>query len=334
MRVTLREIADKSGVSVQTVSQILNEKGHLFRPDTRDRVLQAARDLRYRPNAHARATRSGQTSCIALLLSENPALSLLTRELLDGICAALNDQEKHLALARFPDSELSSEGKLPKLLREWMSDGLLINYNAEIPEQLQQVIRDHHIPAVWINSVQEADCVFPDDFGAAQEATQYLCALGHTQIAFVDYQMSTHYSRDARIEGYLSAIQAYKLEPQIIAEFRMPPQDDLDRADWLECANRPTAVLCYGPETVRLLIHQVHSKGLRIPDDLSIMTFSAEIFRSAYPLGFDAMMLPHYEMGQIAVEKVLAKIANPDLQTEPCAVPMKRHYAGTTQPLR
>jgi LacI family transcriptional regulator len=334
MRVTMREIAQRSGVSVQTVSQILNDKGHLFRSDTRERVLQTARALRYRPSANARAVRSGQTLCVALLLSEASFKSMLTRELLDGICEALSQHDMHLVVARFPDEELSPQGEMPRMLREWMSDGLLINYNAEIPDTLRDAVAECGLPAVWINSQQKTDCVFPDDLPSAEEATQYLLELGHQRIAYVDYQEAGHYSRFARQQGYLSVMEQAQKVPQVFSRHRMPPHFNPSERGWLQDRNRPTAVLCYGPETARLVAHEALLEGLQIPDDLSIMTFSAE-WHCHFPLGFDSMRLPHLEMGRCAVEMLFQKMSSPHVCLEPCAVPLVRQtIAGTTQVLR
>src|SRR6185369_16509410 len=85
MPVTIKEIAERSGLSIPTVSQVLNNKGHRYRSETCNRVLKAVRELGYRPNSSARAMRMGRFNCVALLLSTESYRSFLPNELLRGI---------------------------------------------------------------------------------------------------------------------------------------------------------------------------------------------------------------------------------------------------------
>jgi len=134
MATTLKVIAEAAGVSIPVVSQVLNSKGQRFRPETRRRVRQAAERLGYRPNNSARAMATGRLGCAALVLSTQGYRSTLPAELLRGIDEELARHNMHLTIARLPDEKLTREGYVPKILREWLSDGLLINYTSDIPD--------------------------------------------------------------------------------------------------------------------------------------------------------------------------------------------------------
>src|SRR6185295_16580276 len=186
MPVTIKEIAERSGLSVPTVSQVLNNKGHRYRSETCKRVLKAVRELGYRPNSSARAIRMGRFNCVALLLSTERHKSFLPNELLRGIHDGVAEHDYHMSLTVLPDDKLTSQGFVPKILRQWMADGLLINYHVDVPQRMIELIHEHGIPSVWINTKQKSDCAFPDDLGASREATEKLLALGHRRIFYAD----------------------------------------------------------------------------------------------------------------------------------------------------
>ena len=222
MTVTLKRIAEHCGLSLQTVGAVLGSRAHLFRPETRERVLRAAAQLGYRRNSAAKAMRSGRFACAALVLSDNPWRSTLFREQVAGMDHALTAAGMHLAHALIPEHDLREHGRVPKILGELMADGLLINYTTGIPPALDRVMAKHHLPAIWMNVRRDRDCVHPDDEGAGRLATEHLLALGHRRIAYVDYchatgQPDQHYSAADRQTGYAAAMRAAGLAPRVIA---------------------------------------------------------------------------------------------------------------------
>lgn len=334
MPVTLKQIAHRAGVSIPTVSYALNNKGHLLRPETLQRVLAAAQELGYRPNASARAMRSGKFNCVALLLSSVQGRSELPKDLLEGVHNALSARDMHLTVTQIPDEKLTSEGDIPKILRQSMADGLLINYTHEIPPQMLELINRHHIPSVWLNTKQDADCICSDDVRGAREATERLIALGHRRIDYLDYtrgsdELSTaHYSVHDRLAGYESAMRAAGLEPRIV---RPPHRVDLkDRAsfclDWLKSGPAPTAVVVYYHAAP--LVYAAAQMGLSVPRDLSVVTFGPSL-SVAIGMAVDTMVIPESAMAQSAVEMLLEKIADPN-RVLPCKQVALEFMPGVT----
>jgi len=249
MTVTIHQIAAHVGLSAKTVSRILSHADAPHRAETRERVLAAARDLGYRPNRSARAMRTRRAGSVALLLSTVTHRSILSNLLREGIQSALAEHGLHLLIASLPDAHLTDEELLPQVLREWATDGLLINYNADVPATMPAIIARHAIPSVWINAKREADCVHPDDFAAAREATERLIALGHRRIGFAAFGGVTHYSAADRLEGCRAALAAAGLgQPQVLEAGGAPAARAALADAWLQAPARvrPTAVLVYG----------------------------------------------------------------------------------------
>src|SRR4051812_17594670 len=109
MTVTIKEIAERTGLSVPTVGHVLGRGGGRYSAETRRRVMEAAREMGYRPNLSARAMRRGRTGSAALILSRTRELthSHIPLGLLDGLESELAENDMYLAVSRLSDDELS-----------------------------------------------------------------------------------------------------------------------------------------------------------------------------------------------------------------------------------
>ena len=331
MSVTIHQIAAQVGLSAKSVSRILSNENAPHRPETRERVLAVARELGYRANGSARAMRSRRVGSVALLLSTLGYRSVLPERLREGIQAALTANRLHLLVAALPDAQLTDEAYLPQVLREWAADGLLINYNADVPPGLPVLIARHAIPAIWINAKRDADCVHPDDFGCAHEATERLIALGHARIAYLDYAGVTHYSAPDRLAGCRAALEAAGHAPPLVFNGGGDPATRAERAHvWLArpAGERPTAMLVYGAGLAAPVLYAAAQLRLRVPSDLSLVTIEDAPDNSTGRT-LDTMVLPEAAMGRAAVARLLEKIADPTRLLPPLA--LSAAYApGTT----
>jgi LacI family transcriptional regulator len=334
--VTLDSVAAAAGVSRDTVSRVLNGKTKEVWPSMirrAARIRRIATEMGYRPHAAARAMSEGRFGTVALLLSTEAGRSTLPTALLDGIHDALSQRGMNLMIAKLPDEKLTSEGFVPKVLREWMADGLLINYNRTIPSRMIDLIEGHHVPAVWINCKRDADCVYPDDFGGGRTATEHLLKLGHREIAYMEFSAGEpelrHYSEADRRAGYEQAMRKAGLPPRLFAPD--PPDAGAPELDlalrWLSQPQRPTAVVAYshGPAVQ----HAAALTGLRVPADLSVVSFGE---KSTRPLGRPetVALIPTGTVGAQAVEMLLAKLEAPDEPLRPIIVAESLAEGATT----
>jgi DNA-binding LacI/PurR family transcriptional regulator len=103
--------------------------------------------------------RTGSFGCVALLLSTRQFHSALPIGLMEGIHDGLAERNLHLTFARVPDEKLTDEQEVPKFLREWMADGMIVNYTHDFPVRLLTLINEHEMPSIWTNAKLDADCV-------------------------------------------------------------------------------------------------------------------------------------------------------------------------------
>jgi LacI family transcriptional regulator len=330
MPATLKDVAERSGLSLQTVSRILNGRGEMHNEVTRERVLRVANEIGYRPNSSARAMRRGRFGNIALLLSENPVLSLLPEERREGILDVLGERELNLLIARCSDTKLTNEAQMPRILREMMADGLLINYNAQFPPMMSELIEQHRLPAIWLNSRQTADCVFPDDQDGGEKGTQHLLQMGHRRIIFLTHVQASHYSYRDRVAGYERAMRLAGLMPQVHSTDveGADPEAVTKFARFFQGDSQPTAFITYSAETANFLLFAAATKGRTAPRDFSLVTFHTQLLYTP-GVAIDTMVLPERAMGQLATQKLLEKIENPKEVQPPVALPLTL-MRGTT----
>lgn len=333
--VTMKQIAAAAGVSRPLVSQILNGKYPNIRvgEETKAKVKSVAEQMGYIPNSAAKAIVTGRFNCISLLQSStDPARSMLPLELLQGIQEKLNGNGMHLVLSALADEKLTSEGFVPKILSELYVDGLLVNYNANIPEAMKTLINDHRIPSIWINSKQETDCICPNDYNGGLIATEHLLELGHKRIAFVSYAPEVHYSVTDRKNGYLKAMEQAGLQAQVsivAGDTARAVIGKLSREILAE-DDAPTAIVGYADNVFQGMIRASFELNLSLGEDLSLVTFNAGQSSQFTDIVATSVLLPEQKIGERATEMLIDKINNPGKEFAPEKLSCKLEMGNTT----
>ncbi|WP_395090653.1 LacI family DNA-binding transcriptional regulator [Armatimonas sp.] len=336
---TIATIAEHLGLSRATVTHVLNGRGDTqrIRPETQQRVQEAAQELGYRANASARAVRAGRFGSVALIQSLWG--QYLPPELLNGLVSALGDQDLHLVLSQVHDPVLEDETYLPHTLRELAVDGVLLNrhlgFSAAYLERIQKLC----IPAISLNVKQDFDAIHPDDLQGGQLATEFLLQLGHEKIAFVDSDesLNKHYSKQDRRHGYEQAMAVagkpahVHLIPKVWHHTHTDDERITSARGLLSGASRPTAIVAYELAEAMAVVHAAHQLGLKIPDDLSIILFHSRL-DNRYFLPFHTISNQMERVGRGAVELLLGKIQNPKVLLPTRAIPAALLEGMTCQP--
>ena len=326
--ITIRDVAREAGVPAPTVARILrggNKEVWQGASERAEKVRRAAERLGYRPNTSARAVRTGRSGTVALLLSTARNRSVLFADLLDGIQAELSARGMRLTVASIPDEKLDTPGFVPKVLQEWSADGLLVNYYQEFPKRMNQLIRRDRIPSVWMNSRQDADCVHPDDAGAARVATEELVSLGHRRIAYLRMARAAggHYSMRDREKGYRAAMKRAGLKAQVCELDDIWGGEDVrvrQCVELLRRRERPTAVVAYEMASAGPLMHAAGRQKLDVPRDLSVVTFHTDPVRD-HGVPLKVMRVPLFEVGKRATAMLMDKLDRPRRRVPARAVP-------------
>ncbi len=324
--VSMKDVAAEVGVSAMTVSAILRGKGS-YAEETIRKVHEVANRLGYRRNSQARAMRRGRSDCLALIHGRSDHQSKLEEGIVAGIDAALADTEFHLATGMCRESTISEMSELPKILRESAADGAFVNYHYSPPPAVEELLKNHRIPAVWLNNKRDVDSVYFDDLGAARLATEHLLDLGHRRLAYVEWSathklISRHYSRGDRQQGYVRAMEAAGLMPQVICDDGKTPFATALKAE-LEAG--VTAFITM--TDCQQLVGHAALMGYRAPDDFSILALAHRPLGSYVPLA--TVQLSWSSLGREAGKLMLRKLAADGAAVESVAVAGALHEGGS-----
>ncbi len=340
---TIATIAAHMGVSRATVTHVLNGRAteQRIHPETQKRVLEAARELGYRPNAAARAIRSGKFGSVALIQSQLG--QYLPSELLYGLTSALVARDMLLVLTQIANIDAAGDSYVAQTMRELSVDGVFVNRHGGAPPPYLDRIIKLRIPAVFLNSKQEFDAIYPDDFQGGELATAFLLVLQHERIAYVESELRRvpHYSETDRRSGYERTMASAGKAPwvyQLPVDWRSPgggseDQRMLAAVALLDRPNRPTAVLAYEFGESMAVVRAALTLGLRIPEDLSLIQFHNRIDPGAFiPVHTVSNMMQ--QVGESAVGMLLEKIAKPDAALPSKAIPEILIEGATCLPFR
>jgi LacI family transcriptional regulator len=315
----MRDVAKAAGVSVATVSHVVNDKaGARIGEDTRQRVQEAVAALGYRPNALAKTLSQGTSRFIGLV-TDQVATTPFAGQIIHG---AQDEAWKHgyVLLVANTDGNAEAESDAIAMMLEHQVHGILYStwYHREIavPEALHQadtVLVDCFAPESGMPAV------VPDEEQGGRTATESLLAAGHRRIAFVNTTTPSP-AQSGRLAGYRSALEAAgtAFDESLVLP-ASPEQEGGYAATAAIVASGATAVFCHNDRVAMGLYDGLREAGLSIPGDIAVIGFDNQDVIAAHlrpPLS--TVALPHYELGAAGVRVLLGIEAAP--ATEPLLI--------------
>jgi LacI family transcriptional regulator len=308
--VTIRSVAAAAGVSMTTVSNVLNGRHEQMTADTRERVQQAMRSLGYRPNHVAQSLVTSRTATIGLIISE--MTNSLYPPVTIGAEAACRDGGFSLLLAHAEG--LDAERRTVELMRAKRVEGLVLFSTSFLDIANDHLIQAHEegVPIVAINRTLPVRVpisrVAFDHFGGARQATSHLIELGHRRIAHIAGP-SHRFTGQQRRGGYEKALEeaGIPVDPRLVEEgdYSFESGERLMRALW---HYRPTAVFVGGDAMALGALRALREMRVDVPQSLSLAAFGNPDFVQYATPTITTVDLPIAEAGRAAVELVLGLI--------------------------
>ncbi len=310
MKAKLKDIAEKTGLSLMTVSRALNSPKSV-KQQTRQRVLRVVKQLNYHPNHIARSLVKGRTQTIGLLIPDIsnrffPAVVRGGEELAD-------EKGYHFLLCHTRE-EQDKEAEEIETLLGMRVDGLIIApANSNDANGNYQRLKRSKVPFVLIDRYwQGTDCsyvVCRDRLGAEQ-ATSHLIELGHKRIGHLagPFCIST---AENRLKGYKRALKQHGMrsERELIVEAGVDKEAGYQAmGKLLALKKRPSAVFAFNDELAMGAIKAAEAKGLKLPQDISLIGFSDLPEAAMLKTPLSTVRQPKEEVGRLAMEILLAKI--------------------------
>lgn len=327
-RIGIQHVAQAAGVSATTVSHALNGRGKVS-PVTRARVERIALELGYEANRIASALRRRRSDVLGFVSDEIASTPFAGRIVLGAQDAAAAAGMTLMMVNSNRRPEV--ERRQIEVLHAQQVDGLIYATMFHRPVAAPAPVAGR--PVVLVNAVDEAAAVpsvAPDEYGVGVAATRLLVEAGHSRIAHLTIAVGG-LGVDGRIAGYRAVMEAEGLHPHVVpvgatadaAAGRLALERALEQDPGVSAAfvfNDPMAMGVYQAAAAR---------GRSVPGDLSVVSVdNLELIAGQLDPGLTTFELPHYEMGQWAVEQAVRRIQVPSLPLEtvrmPCVVVVRR----------
>jgi LacI family transcriptional regulator len=311
MRVTMREVAVKAGVSAMTVSRVINESPHVS-ADARRRVAAAIAELGYVPNRLARGLIRQKTSAIGVIVPDvaNPFFTLVVR----GAEEVAWRAGYHVILCN-TRADLERERSYLEDMLAFQVEGLLIAPAGDRSGPNLRVLKKNGVPFVLIDrSIRgyDGDLVQGDSIAGAQRLVEHLIELGHQRIAMVTEAAEVSTARD-RVRGYRQALEdaGIRFRPELVAESSaIDPRAAHDATlALLDLAEPPTAIFSVNNIAVVGVAEAIRERGLEVPKDVALVCFDDIEHASRFYPFLTVMAQPAETFGTIAMQLLLDRLA-------------------------
>ncbi len=278
-RVTSKDVAERAAVSRTTVSLVLNNVGGIqISPETRQRVLDAANELGYVPDATAQALASRRAKAIGLVMTRSPhhiASDTFLPQILSGMMDVVRDNKLRL-LFEYVEEEHQENAYL-ELARSKHIDGMIL-LTPRLDDAGLRRLEEVEIPTVLMGEIEGSNLysVDVDNHLAAQKAVQYLIELGHTQIACITNAPATYTASPDRVRGYKSALLNAGITPDedLIRYADFTPESGYNSMKSLLASPRKFTAVFIASDNVAIGGKSaLLEAGLRIPEDISLVGF-------------------------------------------------------------
>lgn len=313
-RVTLAQVAKEAGVAVSTASLVLGGRGSEVRISeaAQDRVRVAAERLGYRPNAVSVGLRKGRTSTLGFV-SDSVASSRLAGEMIKGAIEAARDRG-FMVFVGETGGNTTLEKQLLEAMVDRQVDGVILasmlTHGRNVPDVLD------HTAAVLLNISAENSpfpIIVPDEHQGGRDAATALIEAGHTDIHLIgagpgpDDVHTISSAARMRLTGILEVLAENNLTPATGRSINqwLPPEGYKGVEAILEAGHKPGAIVCFNDRLAMGAYQALQDNGLRIPKDVSVVSFDNASIAGWMRPGLTTVALPHRSMGKRAADVLI-----------------------------
>ncbi len=333
-RPTIKDVAAHANVSVATVSRALSNKDYPISDTLRERVWTSASELGYQPNATAQLLRRGSSYDIGLIIPNisNP----FYLQAINGIDAVISEKDQTLVLCN-TENDVSKERKYLNRLYRRQSLGVIISSMDSTPDAINEYVRKGLKIVLLDQQIRGANCsmISSNMRSNGKLAVRHLHALGHRKIAFVTTPL-IRWTRQEIYNGYCEEMLKENIVPEEHWLFVVDPPDvhyenDIEVNAGVMAANafiekrcEATAILCINDMVAFGVISTFIQKGIRVPEDVSVMGFDDIPLASIYCPGLTTVRYPAEQMGRLAAMMLVDSISS-NKEFDPLGIQLLPH---------
>ncbi|MFC0045822.1 LacI family DNA-binding transcriptional regulator [Metabacillus iocasae] len=311
--VKIVDVAKKANVSTATVSRVLTNSSAV-KKDTAEKVLAAIEALNYQPNLLARQLRRMETKTILVVVPD--ITNTFFSKVLRGIEFVAN-QSGYQVLLGDSLNDSKKESDYLHLLRQRKADGMILLTARLSEKEIEEIALEFpvvlaceytpglNVPTVSIDNVQ-----------SAKKATDYLVSLGYKRIGFISGPFDVVLGRD-RLEGFRQSMIENKLGEKdlLVQEGDFTFESGYAAmGTFLDMQEPPEAIFAANDEMAIGAIKAIHSKGLKVPNDISVVGFDDIAFASIFEPSLTTIAQPSFEMGETAMKLLIKQLNKEEIE--------------------
>ena len=307
---SIKDIAEAVGVSVSTVSRVINGKSYVNEA-TRKKVLDMVAQTNYQPNVLAKSLKMGRSNTICLVLPsiENLIFPAITR----GVEEVARKSGYNVILCNTDEDEQSELEYIEKMKTYWIDGFILCSGNGT--SSYAHDLRDEGIPVVKVNRFTEADIgtvdtVAVNNYQAAYTATKYLLRGGRRRIALAQGTEDLYFYRE-RYRGYCQALEDFGVpydESLVLREINGTESFYQLTKEAMAKDNPPDAFFATSDPKAFAILHALHELKLQVPEDVAVMGFDNVSLSSMVEPPLSTISQPLRDMGAAAARSLIRQI--------------------------
>jgi len=336
---TIRDVANACGVSVTTVSGVLNNTPNAAGPETRARVLEMIERLNYSPNAVARGLSHRRMDMLGVVVDPVGWASLMADQHLGPIVDGVISQSSHLRQRTVLYTESWSDWEnCLQTLSDGLCDGLLLVVPI-VPDAFFDGLRRRRVPFVIIGDHRpepELSICDVDNVGAGRQVTNYLLELGHKRIVMLRGN-GEHQSTGLRALGYREALEAAGVtyDPALDIEGIYSFDSGYERTRTLldvPWKSKPTAIFAADDRTAMGALEALKERGVQVPEEMSVVGINDSIEGATGVPPLTSLRQPGRDIGKEAVNILRAQVTGAEGPGRKVVLPGTLVVRGTTSP--
>jgi LacI family transcriptional regulator len=324
MAASIKDVAREAGVSIATVSRVLNDID-VVNEDTKKKVKDAIKKLAYRPNIVARSLKTQKSSTIGIIIPD--ISNQFYPEIVRGCEDVANIYNYNIMLCN-ADLDVDKEMEALKILKEKMIDGVIYMSNS-MDHNIISLIKELEMPTVLVETT-DAEGVFPsvtiDNVMAGADAVKYLIGKGNKKIAYVGTTIEKVNALSKRYEGYNKGLEemGITLDKDLVYLGGVKARDGYKGINIiLDSGMEVDAVFCASDELAMGVINALRDRSIKVPENIDVMGFDDIYSASVFYPKLTTVAQPMYDMGSVSMRMLIKAINNLKVEEEHFVLPYR-----------
>lgn len=314
MATSIKDVAKEAGVSIATVSRVLNDID-VVNEDTKKKVLDAIKELGYRPNIIARSLKTQRTKTIGILIPD--ISSQFYPDIVRGAEDVSNIYDYNVILCN-SDFDIDKEKEYLRVLKEKMVDGV-IYMSSSLNDEILNLINELDLKTILVET-KDQEGLFPsvtiDNIKACYDGTKYLIDKGIKNFSFIGVNGSTMNAWGERYIGFEKALKeaGLNIDEDLIHFDSLRVKSGCEGAEkFVKSGKKFEAIICASDEIAMGAINTLREQGIKVPRDVSVIGFNNNYAASIFYPKITTISQPSYDMGSVAMRMLIKLLGNKQL---------------------